>query len=71
MLRSPILLLMLTLPAMSAESISGPAVVIDGDTIEVHGSQIRLYGIDAPEAAQTCENASGRTIPAAGPRRMP
>ena len=28
--------------------------MIDGDTIEVNGSRIRLHGIDAPERAQTC-----------------
>ena len=63
MLRSTTLLLLVTLPAISAESISGPAAVIDGDTIELHGSRIRLYGIDAPETAQTCENATGRAYP--------
>lgn len=34
--------------------VSGRAVVIDGDTIEVNDSRIRLYGIDAPESRQTC-----------------
>lgn len=34
--------------------VSGRAVVIDGDTIEVRGSRVRLHGIDAPESAQTC-----------------
>ncbi len=34
--------------------VSGSAVVIDGDTIEVGGIRIRLYGIDAPESGQTC-----------------
>jgi endonuclease YncB( thermonuclease family) len=29
--------------------------VIDGDTIEIHGTRIRFSGIDAPESSQTCE----------------
>ena len=36
------------------DNVSGRAVVIDGDDIEVSGSRIRLYGIDAPESRQTC-----------------
>nr|MBA3516675.1 thermonuclease family protein [Hyphomicrobiales bacterium] len=30
-----------------ALSIMGVASVIDGDTIEIHGTRIRLHGIDA------------------------
>ena len=41
--------------------VSGPARVIDGDTIEVAGERIRLHGIDAPESKQTCE-WPGKTI---------
>ncbi|WP_336487684.1 thermonuclease family protein [Methylobacterium nigriterrae] len=63
MLRPTALLLLLTLPAMSAESITGPATVIDGDTIEVRGTRLHLLGIDAPEVGQTCENAAGRSYP--------
>src|SRR5450755_1465262 len=32
----------------------GAARVIDGDTIDIAGTRIRLEGIDAPEIAQTC-----------------
>ncbi len=35
-------------------SVSGPAKVVDGDTIVINGIRIRLEGIDAPEIAQTC-----------------
>ena len=29
--------------------LAGRASIIDGDTLEIHGSRIRLWGIDAPE----------------------
>lgn len=34
--------------------VSGHAVVVDGDTIEVAGERVRLHGIDAPESRQLC-----------------
>ena len=33
---------------------TGPARVIDGDTLDVGGVRIRLHGIDAPESKQSC-----------------
>jgi hypothetical protein len=36
--------------------LTGNASVIDGDTIEIHGTRIRLWGIDASESAQLCRN---------------
>jgi endonuclease YncB( thermonuclease family) len=39
---------------VSAQIISGPAKVIDGDTLDFTGTRVRLIGIDAPETAQSC-----------------
>jgi endonuclease YncB( thermonuclease family) len=33
---------------------AGQASVIDGDTLEIHGMRIRLWGIDALESTQLC-----------------
>lgn len=41
-------------------SIIGRASVIDGDTIEIHGTRIRLSGVDAPESHQTCTDTQGQ-----------
>ncbi len=41
-----------------AQSLNGTATVIDGDTLDVHGTRIRLHGIDAPESGQTCLDAN-------------
>lgn len=53
------LLLAATSPALAAP-IVGRATVIDGDTLEVAGTRIRLHGVDAPESAQLCKDAAGR-----------
>jgi endonuclease YncB( thermonuclease family) len=37
-----------------AQDVAGQASVIDGDTLEIHGTRIRLWGIDAPEHDQLC-----------------
>jgi Staphylococcal nuclease homologue len=42
-------------PAL-AEDLIGQASVIDGDTLEIHGTRIRVFGIDAPESDQLCRN---------------
>lgn len=66
----PLRLFMYGLPAVAlavaylpspgpVDAITGRASVVDGDTIEIHGTRIRLHGIDAPESAQTCRRADG------------
>jgi len=37
-----------------ADGLTGQASIIDGDTLEIHGTRIRLWGIDAPESSQLC-----------------
>ncbi|MEY9142039.1 endonuclease YncB(thermonuclease family) [Bradyrhizobium elkanii] len=46
-------------PAFASE-ISGTPRIVDGDTIEIGTTKIRLEGIDAPESDQLCLDASGR-----------
>ncbi|MEA9565861.1 MULTISPECIES: thermonuclease family protein [Xanthomonas] len=52
----------LVLPAGAAELV-GRAAVTDGDTITVAHKRIRLWGIDAPESAQQCNDPDGRAWP--------
>jgi endonuclease YncB( thermonuclease family) len=48
-----LLLLASTGAALPGELI-GQASIIDGDTLEIHDTRIRLWGIDAPESSQLC-----------------
>lgn len=50
----PMLALLLAGPA-AAQSFSGIATAVDGDTLRMAGERVRLFGIDAPESMQTCD----------------
>lgn len=39
----------------TAQIVTGSARVVDGDSLEMPGARIRLFGIDAPEGRQTCQ----------------
>jgi endonuclease YncB( thermonuclease family) len=45
-------------PALALD-ITGIPRIVDGDTVEIDGTKIRLEGIDAPETDQLCLDAKG------------
>lgn len=49
----------LTSRSGAQELIVGRPSVIDGDTLDIRGTRIRLSGVDAPESDQLCEDAAG------------
>ena len=46
-----------------ADPIVGRAIVVDGDTLKIGETRIRLFGIDAPEQDQTCVSPDGDEWP--------
>lgn len=38
-----------------SDQLTGRPSVIDGDTLDIRGTRIRLWGVDAPESAQLCQ----------------
>lgn len=44
---------------VAASPLSGEAVVVSGDTLEVAGERVRLHGVDAPGLGQICQRATG------------
>jgi endonuclease YncB( thermonuclease family) len=46
-------------PIGQAATISGTAVIVDGDTLWVGSQEIRIHGIDAPETSQRCQLPKG------------
>ena len=54
------MLLARSVPAAEPEIIAGAAAVIDGDTFRIGETVVRLYDVDAPEMAQTCDGGPKR-----------
>ncbi len=61
MLRVCATFVLLCLPFLAFAEPNGVVRVIDADTWDVGDQRVRLFGIDAPELAQTCTNAKGET----------
>lgn len=53
-------LAMMAAAGASAQPIVGQPTVVDGDTLIVQEQRVRLWGIDAPEAQQSCVGANGK-----------
>ncbi len=51
------ILVSVAFPAMAARGaqLTGPAQVVDGNSIAIGGRVVRLYGIDAPDEDQVCQ----------------
>jgi endonuclease YncB( thermonuclease family) len=48
-----------SMQAALADDLTGQASIIDGDTLEIRGARIRLWGVDAPESSQLCRGEDG------------
>jgi endonuclease YncB( thermonuclease family) len=48
-------------PRQTGDIVTGRPRVVDGDSLEVSGHRIRLFGIDAPESTQDCRDPRGRS----------
>ena len=54
-------LLLLSFPSLAQDKLCGPATAKDGDDLVIADVDIRLHGIDAFEANQTCIRTDGKT----------
>ena len=50
-------LLAASIKVAASADLTGRTSVIDGDTLEIHGTRVRTWGIDAPESSQLCRGA--------------
>ena len=46
--------------SVAVADVTGKSRVIDGDTIWIGDTKIRLHGIDAPEMKQICRTSKGK-----------
>jgi endonuclease YncB( thermonuclease family) len=49
--------------ALAQQVLVGRASVVDGDTLEIQGVRVRLWGIDSVESSQVCLDSAGRPWP--------
>ena len=60
MLRNFLLFAFVLFPVVAgAQALGGAVRVVDGDTLDVGGTRVRLHGIDAPEIGQRCTRPDG------------
>ena len=67
MLRLALALILLLPISVAMADITGKPRVVDGDTIHIGKTKIRLHGIDAPEMKQECYRVEAPLIAAGRP----
>lgn len=58
--RLSLMALAIGLASAAPAQVTGTARVVDGDTFSIGAERVRLWGVDAPEGRQVCQNAQGQ-----------